>query len=164
MSWDQIVESGIQEAMAAGAFHGLAGEGRPLPRRPEERLAGNDWVGFKVLQNGGLLPAWLVLAREIEVLGAKVEEIDGRQARTVEAASRGGRWAAVAPLLRDLRTDFVATARELRRKQDRFNLDAPALSLERPGIWIEGRLARLDGRVREAGCPEALLTAAGVSA
>lgn len=164
MTWDEIVETRIQEAIAAGAFRALAGEGRPLPTRPEERLAGNDWVGFKVLQNGGLLPAWLELGREIEALTAKAEQLDLRHARAVEAAVAAGSWEAFVPLLGSLRATFAATARELRRKQDRFNLDAPSLSLERPGIWVEHCLAQLDSRLREAGCPEALLATAGCAA
>lgn len=148
-----MIESRIQEAMAAGAFENLAGAGRPLPARPEERLAGDNWLGFKVLQNGGLLPAWLDLAREIEALGAEVEALDARHARWVETAAASGDWEGHAGVLRSLRATFEERARALRAKQDRYNHDAPSVALERPGIWVEHRLARLDERLREAGCP-----------
>jgi hypothetical protein len=66
----------------------------------------------------------------------------------------------MAPVLRDLVRQFREAALALRRKQDRFNIEAPAIALERPGIWVEHHLARLSSRLREAGAPGELCTVA----
>lgn len=153
-SIDDIVEERIREAMAAGAFDGLKGAGRPLRADPSEALAGDQWLGFKVLQNGGTLPAWLALAREIEVERGALKAIDARHAEWVALAAESGDWARHAPALRRLRNDYERKARELRARQDRYNLDAPSLALERPGVWVEYLVSRLDERLREAGAPD----------
>lgn len=73
MSIEDLIESQIQEAIAAGAFDNLPGAGKPLPPPEAEPLAGTNWLGFKVLQNGGMLPGWLGLARHGERPGIWVE-------------------------------------------------------------------------------------------
>ena len=116
----------------------------------EEALAGENWLGFKVLQNGGLLPEWLMLAKEIEADRLHLLALDARHAEAVELAASSGAWDAHAPSIERCREAFESAAIALRRKQDRFNQDAPSVQLERPGIWIEHHLARLDARVAEA--------------
>ena len=59
MSIEALIESQVQDALAAGAFDNLPGAGKPLPPPEAERLAGTNWLGFKVAQNGGMLPGWL---------------------------------------------------------------------------------------------------------
>lgn len=61
-----IAERRIQEAITAGEFDNLPGAGQPLaveenPYVPEElRLT------FKVMQNAGIVPDWVVLAQQID--------------------------------------------------------------------------------------------------
>lgn len=158
MGYEEIVESRIQDAMAAGAFRNLAGEGRPFAFRPgDHHLAGDDWAGFRILENGGMLPAWLMLARDVEALETRLAALDARHAALAAAAQGGAGWGSLAPAIRHARTTFESTARALREKQDRFNHDAPSIALERPAIWVEHHLARLDDRLREAGAPAWLL-------
>ncbi len=45
----RMVESRIQEAMAAGVFEGLHGRGQPLDLRAGE-LAGDLWPGHHILE------------------------------------------------------------------------------------------------------------------
>jgi len=159
MALEDIIESRIQDAMAAGAFDRLQGAGRPFSRNPAESLAGENWMGFKLLQNGGMLPEWLMLAKEIEDENEALRKLDDRHAALVRFATETGAWARHAGAIRSLRAGFEEKARALRARQDRFNMDAPALSLERPGIWVEYHLARLDGRLRDAGAPDDLFVA-----
>lgn len=63
---DRISERRIQEAIDAGAFDNLEGAGKPLklddnPFVPEEMR-----VAFKVLQNSGFAPDWIVLSQHID--------------------------------------------------------------------------------------------------
>lgn len=68
----------------------------------------------------------------------------------VEQARSTGEWRRLAPLIAERRREFAATARSLRAKQDRYNMESPGFLNERPGIWVEERLRLLDARVREA--------------
>lgn len=149
MSWDQIVESRIQEAITEGVFDGLPGAGQPLTDRPEDSLAGANWVGNKILRDAGALPEWLVVAREIEHETAALAAMEVRHAQLIAAAATIG-GASDAQRIADLEAKFEAAARALRRKQDQWNYDAPAMSLERPAIWVEERLERLRARRRAA--------------
>lgn len=132
--------------MASGAFDNLPGAGRPLNLGPGDGLASDNWIGFRVLQNGGMLPEWLELAREIERDFAHLEQIDAEHAALCAAASASGEAAAYAGLIARARTRYEDLARSLRKRQDRFNHDAPGIRSERPGIWVEHHLARLDAR------------------
>jgi DnaJ family protein C protein 28 len=156
MSLEKLIESRIQDAVAAGAFEHLPGAGKPFRFDTAEALAGNNWMGFKVLSNGGMLPPWLLLAREIEDDWKRLERITERYDEWLALAAESGNWRANAGAIARLRGRFIEAARELRKKQDRFNLDAPAISLERPAIWIEYHLGRLDDRLRASGAPPAL--------
>lgn len=144
---EELIEARIREAVAEGAFDNLKGMGEPLRFRQEDLLAGDNWLGFKVLENGGLLPEWLMLAKEIESDRAALRRLDERHAEAVALAESSGAWAALASTIRERRDAFEAAARALRKKQERFNHDAPSIRLERPAIWVEHHLARLDARV-----------------
>lgn len=160
VSFEELVESKIQDALAAGAFDGLAGAGKPLCFDPSDDIAGADWLGFKILRNGDMLPAWLMLAREIERESEALEQTGQRFREWVDLAAASDAWRRNAPAIRNLCASFEARARALRRRQDQFNFEAPTLALERPGIWVERRLARLDQYLVDAGAPDWLVTSA----
>ena len=145
MGLEKLVESQINEAIASGAFDHLAGAGRPLPPPSDaEKLAGDHWMGFKVLQNGGMVPEWLALGREIE---RDCEELARRERiylETCDAASeaREGLDRAAAHAL----ARYETLAHEIRKKQERFNFKAPGPRSQRPPIWVEFHVERLAGR------------------
>lgn len=147
MSLEEIIESRIRDAMSAGHFSNLPGEGRRQRFDPAEKLAGSNWLGFKVLRDGEMLPSWLMLAREIESEKASLDLLDGEHVGLVDAARASGRWDYYFPAISRVRSKYEAGARALRAKQDQYNVDAPSLRLERPGIWVEYQLERLDSRV-----------------
>jgi hypothetical protein len=155
MSLDKLIESRIQEAAAAGAFKGLEGEGKPLAIDSADNL-GDNWMGYRILRNGGALPPWLALAREIEDDGKRLDAAAARYTEFVRLAAASGDWRRHAPAIGRLRERFLESARDLKKKQDRYNADAPKLSLERPAIWIEYRVEQLDRDLRDAGAPEGL--------
>ncbi len=148
MRLDQLVENRILEAIEGGAFDDLAGAGAPLPRRDRDRLAGNLWMAHRILGNAGLLPEWLELAREIERGEEQLAATERAHRTLVDGVITSGDWRRSAPLIAARRREFAQAGHGLRAKQDRYNLDAPAILCERPGIWIEERLRRLDERLR----------------
>ncbi|MFN0096069.1 MAG: DUF1992 domain-containing protein [Dehalococcoidia bacterium] len=153
-----LIESRIQDAMAAGEFDNLAGQGKPL-RLHQDGPGGADALGYKILNNGGHLPDWLLLAKEIEQAQAELRKLEERHQWWVDATASSGAWERNWPILVRTRSAIEQQARALRKKQDRFNFDAPMIALERPAVWVERVLARLDEALREAGAPEALLAA-----
>lgn len=158
MGFEEVVESRIQEAIAQGAFDNLKGAGEPLRLSNGEQLAGDNWLGFKILQNGGMLPEWLLLAKEIEDDERRLRAIDERHQQIVRLAAEEGDWARYVRSIRHYRAAFAEAAAALRRKQDSFNQKAPGILTERPGIWVDYHLERLDQRLRAAGAPEDVVT------
>ena len=150
VSLDRLIESQIQDAMAAGAFSNLPGAGKPLPPTDAEKLAGENWLGFKVLQNGGMLPEWLTLGREVELEQEALDRIDAEHRQLVNAATETGDWPRFEPAIAYAERRFAERARELRKKQDRFNVKAPGPRSQRPGIWVEFHVERLQRRVAAA--------------
>lgn len=73
MNFDKLVEQKIREAMEAGEFKGLEGEGRPVnldayfATPPELRAA------YAVLKNAGVLPEEAQLLKEINEAKSRVE-------------------------------------------------------------------------------------------
>lgn len=153
MTFEKAVESQIQDAMAAGLFDNLPGAGKPLPLGDGDNLAGDNWLGFRVLQNAGMLPEWLNLARDIERDRGQLDRLDAEHAALCQAAARSGDWHAYRLAIARVRARYEELARSLRARQDRYNHDAPGIRSERPAIWVEYHLDRLDRRVREAGGP-----------
>ncbi len=146
MSFEQLVENRILEAIEEGAFANLAGAGAPLPHREAERLAGDLWLAHHILGNAGALPAWLELAREIERDAERLMRIEREHGALVRQAGGTGDWRHLAPAIAARRRAFAAAARALRVKQDRYNIEAPGIRSERPGVWVEERLRRLDAQ------------------
>jgi hypothetical protein len=88
MSFETWVDSQITRAQAQGAFEGLPGYGRPLPRRDREQTA-FDWaLEWARRESGdedfvaGMLPPGLALRRERDLLPAAVTQLP------TEAAAR----------------------------------------------------------------------------
>ncbi|MCK9517885.1 MAG: hypothetical protein M0R74_02480, partial [Dehalococcoidia bacterium] len=96
------------------------------------------------------------LAREIDQDRRALDLLDARHEACVRSAARTGEWNRLAPALKDLARRYREAAAALRQKQDRFNIEAPSIALERPGIWVDHLVGRLAARLREAGAPDDL--------
>jgi len=154
MSIERSIEGAIQEAMAAGAFNNLPGAGKPLGfSREQQAYAGDQWLGFKMLENGGYTPEWLSMGREIELDLERLAVLERNHSEYCEAAHSPEDWARIAPAVDRLRASYEDLAREIRKKQDRFNHHAPGIRTQRPGLWVEYHVERLVQREREAGRP-----------
>jgi hypothetical protein len=154
MGYEQLVESQLQDAIARGLFTGLPGEGKPLDLDESSRLlAGDNWLGHKILRDNELLPEWLGIAREVEDLQARVDALDARHAELVALVAASGDWDMAAPALARAVSQFEIAARQLRARQDELNVKAPGRHSERPAIWVEFHLQRLEARAVAAGRP-----------
>lgn len=147
MSLEKSIESQIQEAMAAGAFDNLPGAGRPQEYSLAEQLAGDNWLGFKMLQNGGMVPLWLDAGRQIEKDLERLQRIDDDHAHLCAEAARLDDWDGFRPSIARARERYENLAREIRKQQEKFNYDAPGFRTQRPPIWVEYHLERLDRRM-----------------
>jgi hypothetical protein len=153
MGYESVVDQQIKDAIAAGAFDNLPGAGQPLRWSEAEQLAGDNWLGYKVLQNGGMVPEWLGLAREIEVDLGRLEGLDRQHEQICALAVVDGGWEREAGALRHVTKKFEELARSIRKRQDRWNISAPGIRSQRPGLWVEYHLERLRQRIAAAGGP-----------
>ena len=153
MSFEKVIESAIQEAIAQGAFDNLPGAGKPLPMSDQELMAGENWLGYKVLQNGGMVPEWLGLGHEIEGDLQRLRQLEAQHRSLVDLALATGDWERNRMALEHALQRYEEQARTIRRKQDNYNLTAPGLRTERPGLWVEHHVERLMEARRAAGCP-----------
>jgi len=61
------VEKLIREAQQNGKFNNLANEGQPIKIEEDNPYLDEDWrLAFKVLENGGYVPPWIDLEKEVE--------------------------------------------------------------------------------------------------
>ncbi len=104
-----------------------------------------------MLENGGYTPEWLSMGREIELDLEKLALIERNHSEYCQAAGGAEDWARIAPADDRLRASYEDLAREIRKKQDRFNHQAPGIRTQRPGLWVEYHLERLVDRERAAG-------------
>jgi hypothetical protein len=75
MSFETWVEQQIAQARERGAFEGLAGAGKPLPRREKEKNSYEwalEWARREEADPVAMLPSGLVLRKEREDLPALV--------------------------------------------------------------------------------------------
>ena len=108
-------------------------------------------LGFKMLENGGYVPEWLNLGREIEIDLEALALIDRNHQEYCDNSKTPSDWRAAGPALDRLRQSYEKKAREIRKKQDRFNHDAPGIRSQRPAIWVEYHLERLTEREHASG-------------
>ena len=153
MSFEKVIESAIQDAIAQGAFDNLPGAGKPLPMTDPELMAGENWLGYKVLQNGGMVPEWLGLGQEIERDLQRLRQLEAQHQSLIDLSLATGDWERNRMALSHALQRYEEYARTIRRKQDNYNWTAPGIRTERPGIWVEHHLARLRQSLRDAECP-----------
>ena len=154
MSFEKVVESQIEDAIARGEFSGLPGEGLPLRLNPLEKLAGNDWLGFHVLEEGDMLPEWLELGRDIERDEEHLRAVRMDFLRLADFCHANGEWEPNVPRLRVFLDQYAQRGRSLRAKQDRFNMMAPGPATQRPGIWVDEKVRLLQQSMHDRGAPE----------
>lgn len=147
---ERAVERRIRDAIDAGEFRDLPGEGQRLPR--DDAPLDERWAATHVLSNAGVLPEWLALRKEIE---NERDRIVGRVAGHM--AWLAGRHAALGTLpaeriLDAVRATELADTRfrreleelvaEVNTRVERHNVLAPRPEFHLPTL-AAGRLMEL---------------------
>ncbi len=146
-AFESWVDRQIRRAMEAGQFDDLPGAGRPIDWQ-DESLVDETWLmAFRLMREHGFAPQWVELHKEIRAELEKAGQTVARawrwrQERLAEPAGANDehyvdlQWARA-------RAAFAETLTELNRKIADFNLQAPAVSLQKLKLDLENELARL---------------------
>lgn len=139
--------------MERGEFRNLRGRGKPLDFSHDDVVDRDQWAANRVLQNAGILPAWIELAKEIDALQDMIDALEREQQRWLETVfpelralgprERERRRAGVEAIQRRYLGRAGGIAEELRLKVARFNLIVPQPFLQKAPIRIERRLEPL---------------------
>jgi len=136
-TWEAIAERKIREAMEAGLFDNLPGQGRPLDL--EENPYAGDWeIGFHILRNNRLAPLWIELSREVQ------ERADECRAY-LERVARGADPRQVAARRR-FREAYRQRVVELNQVIADFNVVVPFPWLQKGLLSVEEELRKFDER------------------
>jgi hypothetical protein len=156
---ERIAERRIQEAIEAGVFDDLKNAGRPLQVDDNPHVPPEMRAAFKVLQNSGYAPDWIVLSQQIEAdiaamrtradvhfayLRSELAELgsDPRAVRRLGAEVK--RLKAVHRRAAEQHAQAIA---EVNRKISTFNQSTPIASLLKVPLSPEDEMARYHDRV-----------------
>jgi hypothetical protein len=92
MNWlSRLAERQILKARAKGQLQDLAGEGKPLPDRPEQAFVSpGDAVGFRIMAEAGVLPEEIVLKKQVLAKRARVASLTDPTERKAALAELAG--------------------------------------------------------------------------
>jgi hypothetical protein len=157
---ERIAERRIREAIEAGEFDNLRGHGKPLSTDDDNPYVPDDMrVAFKVLQNSGYAPDWMVLAQEIEAGIERLRasaDIHFRLLREQLADISADTQAInrLAPEVRRLKALHRRAAiqheqaiLEINRKINTFNQTVPIASLLKVPLSLEQEMRNYEDRV-----------------
>ncbi len=131
-----VIDQQIQDAVNAGKFSNLPGQGKPL--KLDEESANDPWrMAHKILKDNDLAPAWIMDGKELEALLTQMRKAlrtAGREYRQggVQAEARWGL----------AKRTFVEAAVVYNRKVLSYNLKTPPGVAHRPTLEIERELAK----------------------
>jgi hypothetical protein len=138
-------ERTIIEAIEAGDFRGLSGEGMPLKLDGAE--AGDRWAALHVLRNAEFVPEWSALRREIDdELGRIVRRVRSHRAwiaerrallETMPAERIVNSVRATAERDAAARRTIAESVAELNRSIARYNALVPVFGLQLPLVSVE---------------------------
>lgn len=133
--------------MERGEFRGLRGSGEPLALGQDEFVDRDQWAANKVLQNAGMLPAWIEVAKEIDRLRDRLDALVAEQRRWLDGlataldALTGQTGPRHRPGIESIQRRFLARAGgiadALRSRTERFNLIVPHAFLQRAPVRAE---------------------------
>ncbi len=135
--WRDLVEQRIQDAMAAGAFDNLQGEGKPLNLLRNPYLDPSLELAYGLLKNNGFAPEWIVRDKEIR------EQLEAARARLRAAWTQRRANSADETAWQEALVRFDETLTQLNRKIDDFNLIVPIPSCQRVRLKLADELRQL---------------------
>jgi anion-transporting ArsA/GET3 family ATPase len=156
---ERIAERRIQEAIEAGVFDNLQNAGQPLMDDDNPHVPPEMRAAFKVLQNSGYAPDWIVLAQQIEndiaqiraradahfaYLRSQLNYLAGDPQAVKRLGSEVKRLKALHRRAAEQHAHAIA---EVNRKISTFNQTVPIASLLKAPLSPEDEMARYHDRV-----------------
>ncbi len=137
---DLLVEKLIKKAHDEGKFDNLANQGKPIKIQEENPYIDEDWrVAYKVIENGGFVPPWVELDKEVEQDLVRVQRDRDEHLRWLRRRLHEIKNGPTLHFARDLRRlkthhesflkNHTSRLDELNRKIDQFNYICPVPSL-----------------------------------
>jgi hypothetical protein len=138
---ERIAERRIQEAIEAGVFDNLENAGQPLADEDNPHVPPDMRAAFKILQNSGYAPDWIVLSQQIE---AEIGQIKARADMHFDYLR-----SELAALASDPRAaaQHAQDIEAVNRKINTFNQTTPIASLLKVPLSPEDEMARYNDRV-----------------
>jgi hypothetical protein len=145
--WDQLIEEKVREAHDAGGFDNLRGEGKPL-RLDDGSYAGENWLGYHLMQEAGVLPDWLEMRKEIIAEREDVRRI--LQEITERLSWLPLSWWSGDPILARASQRYLERAGRLNDKIEHHNHRCPSIRHELVKVRIDAVERAMQRRRREA--------------
>jgi hypothetical protein len=146
--WTNYIDKAIREAMEAGQFNNLPGEGKPFTWEADETTPEEYRLANKLLKENGLAPDWIMEGKELE---AKLVAL----VRQVRAALRAYEAAQASPEImerirgegawKQAQQQLTAATAKLNGEIVTWNLKVPAGVTHRPLVQLPGLVERLRG-------------------
>lgn len=139
MNFDLVVDNKIREAIEAGLFDNLPGEGQPLnlSDNPHEPAA---WrVAYKMLHDHGFMLPWISERKEIEEDFEKAVNLLTQAYKATHRVKDPDVWARAD--WQKAQDTFTETVQRLNKRIRDYNLQVPSLSVQRKLIDSETEIA-----------------------
>lgn len=78
LAFERLAEEKIRNAIAAGEFDNLPGQGKPLDLAEPPGVRPEDRLGYLTLKNGGFLPEYLQWRKELETALQELTQFEQR--------------------------------------------------------------------------------------
>jgi hypothetical protein len=156
---ERIAERRIQEAIEAGVFDNLENAGQPLADEDNPHVPPDMRAAFKILQNSGYAPDWIVLSQQIEADLAAIraladmhfEYLRSELAALASDPRAARRMGAEISRLKSVHARAAAQHAQaieaVNRKINTFNQTTPIASLLKVPLSPEDEMARYNDRV-----------------
>jgi hypothetical protein len=152
---DTLIDQRIREATERGLFDNLSTHGKPVKLDMFDAIDRDAWFVNRTMKSLGATPEWMELGKEIDADEARLHWLaadftrwlqETRAAlRRLTPSEREKQRTGIALRFEDRLARYVQLAEQLRVKIDRFNLQIPVRTLEKPGVWVAHERQRLLG-------------------
>ena len=129
--WESIAERKIREAMDAGAFDNLSGQGRPIPLDTNPFEDPSMWMAHHLLKVNGFAPAWIEEGKDIDAASTALRN---------NLAKAGRLKSCNHTLWQSAVREFLDRAAELNRKILTYNLKCPSTHFHKRPLNLEDEI------------------------
>ncbi len=153
--YEDKVEHLIREAQKEGKFSNLANEGKPLKIQEDNPFVAPEWrMAYKIAEDGGYVPPWIELDKEVEQALATARHQREEHRRWVMRRLENIKLGPTQNFVRDVRDlyqyhqRFLTTHRQtlliINQKIDTFNAHCPVSNLTKSKLFVDDLLKAFD--------------------